>query len=32
MEFSVRHYPLQIPIPVLEKKIQIQQEILYEIT
>ncbi len=32
MEFSVRHHPLQIPIPMLEKKIRIQQENLYEIT
>ena len=31
-EFSVRHHPLQIPIPMLEKKIRIQQENLYEIT
>jgi hypothetical protein len=30
--FSVRHHPLQIPIPMLEKKIQIQQENLYKIT
>jgi hypothetical protein len=32
MEFSVRHHPLRIPIPMLEKKIQIQQENSYEIT
>jgi hypothetical protein len=32
VEFSVRHHPLQIPIAMLEKKIQIQQENLYEIT
>ncbi len=32
VEVSVRHHPLQIPIPMLEKKIQIQQENLYEIT
>jgi hypothetical protein len=32
VEFSVRHHPLQIPIPMLEKKIWIQQENLYEIT
>ncbi len=32
MEFSVRHHPLQIPIPMLEKKIWIQQENLYEIS
>ena len=32
MEFSVRHHPLRIPIPMLEKKIRIQQENLYEIT
>jgi hypothetical protein len=31
VEFSVRHHPLQIPIPMLEKKIWIQQENLYEI-
>ncbi len=27
VEFSVRHHPLRIPIPMLEKKIWIQQEI-----
>ncbi len=32
VEFSVCHHPLQIPIPMLEKKIRIQQEISYEIT
>ncbi len=32
MEFSVRHHPLWIPIPMLEKKIWIQQENSYEIT
>jgi hypothetical protein len=32
VEFSVRHHPLRIPIPMLEKKIRIQQENLYEIT
>ncbi len=32
VEFSVRHHPLQIPIPMLEKKIRIQQENSYEIT
>jgi hypothetical protein len=32
VEFSVRHHPLQKPIPMSEKKIQIQQENLYEIT
>ena len=32
VEFSVCHHPLQIPIPMLEKKIQIQQENLNEIT
>ncbi len=32
VEFSARHYPLQIPIPMLEKKIRIQQENLYENT
>ena len=32
VDFSVRHHPLQIPIPMLEKKIRIQQENLYEIT
>ena len=33
VEFSVRHHPLQIiPIPMLEKKIRIQQENLYDIT
>jgi hypothetical protein len=32
VEFSVRHHPLQIPIPMLEKKIQIQQENSYQIT
>ncbi len=31
MEISVRHHPLRIPIPMLEKKIRTQQEILYEI-
>ncbi len=32
MEFSVHHNPLQRTIPMLEKKIQIQQENSYEIT
>jgi hypothetical protein len=32
MEFSVRHHPLRIPIPMLENKIRIQKENLYEIT
>ncbi len=32
VDFSVRHHPLQIPIPMLEKKIWIQQENLYKIT
>ncbi len=32
VEFSVRYHPLQIPIPMLEKKILIQQEISYENT
>ncbi len=32
VEFSVRQHPLQIPIPMLEKKILIQQEISYENT
>ncbi len=32
VEFSVRHHPLQLPIPMLEKKIRIQQENLYKIT
>ncbi len=32
VEFSVRHHPLRIPIPMLEKKIWIKQENLYEIT
>jgi hypothetical protein len=32
VEFSVRHHPLLIPIPMLEKKIRIQQENSYEIT
>ncbi len=32
MEFSVHHHPLQIPIPMLEKKIRIQQENLYKMT
>ena len=32
VEFSVHHHPLRIPIPMLEKKIQIQQENSYEIT
>jgi hypothetical protein len=32
VEFSVCHHPLRIPIPMLEKKIWIQQENLYEIT
>jgi hypothetical protein len=32
VEFSVRHHPLRIAIPMLEKKIWIQQENLYEIT
>jgi hypothetical protein len=27
IRFSVRHHPLRIPIPMLEKKIWIQQEI-----
>ena len=30
VEFSVRHHPLRIPIPMLEKKIRIQQENLYK--
>ncbi len=30
--FSVRHHPLRIPIAMLEKKIWIQQENLYETT
>ncbi len=32
VEFSVHRHPLQIPIPMLEKKIQIQQENSYETT
>jgi hypothetical protein len=32
VEFSVRHHPLRIPIPMLEKKIWIQQENLYQTT
>ncbi len=32
VEFPVRQHPLRIPIPMLEKKIRIQQENLYEIT
>jgi hypothetical protein len=32
VEFSVHHHPLQIPIPMLEKKIQIQQENFDKIT
>ncbi len=32
VEFSVRHHPLRIAIPILEKIIWIQQENLYEIT
>ena len=32
VEFSVHHHPLQIPIPMLEKKTWIQQENLYKIT
>ncbi len=32
VEFSVRHHPLQISIPMLEKKIWIQQENSYKIT
>ena len=32
VEFSVRHHPLRIPIPMLETKIRIQQENSYEIT
>ena len=32
VEFSVRRHPLRIPIPMLEKRIQIQQENLYENT
>ncbi len=32
VEFSVHHHPLQIPIPMQEKKIRIQQENSYEIT
>ncbi len=31
VEFSVRHHPLLTPIPMLEKKIWIQQENSYEI-
>ncbi len=31
VEFSVRHHPLRIPIPMLEKKIWIQQENLYKL-
>ncbi len=32
MKFSVRRHPLQNPIPILEKKIWIQQENLFENT
>ncbi len=32
VEFSVRHHPLRIPIPMLEKKIRIQQVNSNEIT
>jgi hypothetical protein len=32
VEFSVRHHPLRIPIPMLGKKIWIQQENSYKIT
>ncbi len=32
VEFSVRHHPLRLPIPMLEKKIWIQQENLYKFT
>jgi hypothetical protein len=32
VEFSVRPHPLRIPIPMLEKKIWIQQENSYKIT
>ncbi len=32
VEFSVHHHPLRIPIPMLEKKIQIQQVNLYKNT
>ncbi len=32
VEFSVHRHPLRIPIPMLEKKIRIQQENSYEIT
>jgi hypothetical protein len=32
VEFSVCHHPLQEPIPMLEKKIWIQQENSYKIT
>ncbi len=31
VEFSVHHHPLQIPIPMLEKKIWIQQDIFLQI-
>jgi hypothetical protein len=32
VKLSVHHHPLQIPIPMLEKKIRIQQENSYENT
>ncbi len=32
LEYEVHHHLLQIPIPMLEKKIWIQQENSYEIT